>query len=192
MRKILTLVPVIAVLAACSSAPKDPYERRAYEERERREQAVERSLDKAPKWMTELPSSANAVYANGTAVSGDFSMADFKAKMVAFGKICIAAGGTVSQQGKIFMQDSGDASYETSEMAIKTMCPNVDVTGAEIKEIKRISEGARYRTYVLVALPTGDANLLQKRKDQLRLQNRADGRSAAAFREMDATGKPAQ
>ena len=192
MRKILTLVPVIAVVAACSSAPKDPYERRAYEERERREQAVERSLDKAPKWMTELPSSANAVYANGTAVSGDFSMADFKAKMVAFGKICIAAGATVSQQGKIFMQDSGDASYETSEMAIKTMCPNVDVTGAEIKEIKRLAEGTRYRTYVLVALPTGDANLLQKRKDQLRLQNRADARSAAAFREMDATSKPAQ
>ena len=192
MRKILALVPVIAILAACSSAPKDPYERRVYEERERQEKYVERTLDKAPKWMTELPSSTNAVYANGTAVSGDFSMADYKAKMMAFGKICLAAGGTVSQQGRIFMQDTSDASYETSELAIKTMCPAVDVTGVEIKEIKRISEGSRYRTYVLVALPMGDANLLQKRKDQLRLQNRADARSAAAFREMDATGKSAQ
>jgi len=192
MRKIFSLIPVVAVVAACGSAPKDPYERRAYEERQRQEQLVERSLDKAPKWMTELPSSGSAVYANGTAVSGDFSMADFKAKMIAFGKICIAAGGTVSQQGKIFMQDSGDASYETSEMAIKTICPAVDITGTEVKEIKRISEGSRYRTYVLVALPTGDANILQKRRDQLRLQNRADARSAAAFREMDATGKPGQ
>lgn len=192
MRKILTLIPVIAVMAACSSAPKDPYERRAFEERQRQEKAVETSLDKAPKWMTEVPTSASAVYANGTAVSGDFSMADYKAKMMAYGKICVAAGGTVSQQGKIFMQDAGNASYETSEMAIKTMCPAVDVTGVEVKEIKRIAEGARYRTYVLVALPTGDANLLQKRKDQLRLQNRADARSAAAFRELDATGKPVQ
>lgn len=192
MLKILTFVPVVALVAACSSAPKDPYERRAYEERERREQLVERSLDKAPKWMTELPTSASAVYANGTSVSGDFSMADYKAKMIAFGKICVAAGGTVSQQGKIFMQDAGDASYETSEMAIKTMCPSVDVTGVEVKEIKRIAEGSRYRTYVLVALPTGDANSLQKRKDQLRLQNRADARSATAFREMDATSKNAQ
>lgn len=192
MRKILALVPVIAVLAACSSSPKDPYERRAYEERERQEKYVERTLDKAPKWMTELPASANAVYANGTAASGDFSMADYKAKMIAFGKICIAAGGTVSQQGRIFMQDTSDASYETSELAIKTMCPSVDVTGVEVKEIKRISEGNRYRTYVLVALPTGDANLLQKRRDQLRLQGRADARSAAAFREMDATTKAPQ
>lgn len=192
MRKILTLVPVVAILAACSSAPKDSYDRRAFEERERREQLVERSIDKAPKWMTELPTSANAVYANGTSVSGDFSMADYKAKMIAFGKICVAAGGTVSQQGRIFMQDAGDVSHETSEMAIKTMCPSVDVTGAEIKEVKRIAEGSRYRTYVLVALPVGDANLLQKRKDQLRLQNRADARSAEAFREMDAPGKIAQ
>ena len=192
MRKILALVPVVAIVAACSSTPSDPYERRAYEERERREKLVERSLDKAPKWMTELPVSTNAVYANGTSVSGDFSMADYKAKMIAFGKICVAAGGTVSQQGKIFMQDTSDASYETSEMAIKTMCPAVDVTGVEVKEIKRIAEGSRYRTYVLVALPTGDANTLQKRRDQQRLQNRADARSAAAFRELDATGKPVQ
>ena len=192
MRKILALVPVMAIVAACSSTPSDPYERRAYEERERREKLVERSLDKAPKWMSELPVSTNAVYANGTSVSGDFSMADYKAKMIAFGKICVAAGGTVSQQGKIFMQDTSDASYETSEMAIKTMCPAVDVTGVEVKEIKRIAEGSRYRTYVLVALPTGDANTLQKRRDQQRLQNRADARSATAFRELDATGKPVQ
>ena len=192
MRKILALVPVVAIVAACSSTPSDPYERRAYEERERREKLVERSLDKAPKWMTELPVSTNAVYANGTSASGDFSMADYKAKMIAFGKICVAAGGTVSQQGKIFMQDTSDASYETSEMAIKTMCPAVDVTGVEVKEIKRIAEGSRYRTYVLVALPTGDANTLQKRRDQQRLQNRADARSATAFRELDATGKPVQ
>lgn len=192
MRKILTLLPIVAVFAACSSAPKDPYERRAYEERERQEKYVERSLDKAPKWMTELPTSGSAVYANGTAVSGDFSMADFKAKMIALGKICVAAGGTVSQQGKIFLQDTSNATFETSEMAIKTLCPSVDVTGAEVREIKRVSEGTRYRTYMLVALPTGDANQLQKRRDQLRLQDRADKRSAEAFREMNATGKPAQ
>ena len=180
------------MLAACSSAPKDPYERRAYEERERREALVERSLDKCPKWMTEVPLSASAVYANGTAVSGDFSMADAKAKMMAYSKICVAAGGVISQQGKMFLQDSGNSSYETSELAIRSMCPAVDVTGVEIKEIRRIAEGTRYRTYVLVALPTGSANALQQRRDQIRLQNRAESRSAEAFREMNASQKPAQ
>jgi hypothetical protein len=104
----------------------------------------------------------------------------------------VAAGGKISQQGRIFMQDQGEANFETSELAIKSMCPSVDVTGVEVKEIKRIAEGSRYRTYVLVALPTGDANALQKRKDQLNLQNKAAIRSDQAFREMDATDRKPQ
>lgn len=187
MKKYLAILPVIAVLAACSSSPKDPYEQRANEERARQEAAVQRSLDQAPKWMTELPSSANAVYANGTAVSRDFGMADNTAKTIAYGKICMAAGGRVSQQSKVFNQDSGDASFQSAEMAIRSMCPGVDITGVEVKEVKRIAEGNRYRSYVLVALPTGDANLLQQRKDRLKLQDRAVQRSDQAFREMDKT-----
>ena len=192
MMKNFLALALVASLAACSSAPKDTYEKRVYEERIQQEKSVERSIDKAPKWMTELPESKNAVFATGSSVSRDMSMADWKAKMVAMGKICVAAGGQISQQGKIFMQDSESTSTEISEMAIKTFCPSVDVTGVEVREIKRIAEGSRYRTYMLVALPTGDANLLQKRKDVLVQQNRAKNRSTEAFRELDAVKSPAQ
>ena len=191
MKNFLALT-LVASLAACSSAPKDTYEKRVYEERIQQEKSVERSIDQAPKWMTQLPESKNAVFATGSSVSRDMSMADWKAKMVAMGKICVAAGGQISQQGKIFMQDSESTSTEISEMAIKTFCPSVDVTGVEVREIKRIAEGSRYRTYMLVALPTGDANLLQKRKDVLAQQNRAKNRSTEAFRELDAVKSPAQ
>ena len=191
MKNFLALA-LVASLAACSSAPKDTYEKRVYEERIQQEKSVERSIDKAPKWMTELPESKNAVFATGSGVSRDMSMADWKAKMVAMGKICVAAGGQISQQGKIFIQESESTSTEISEMAIKTFCPSVDVTGVEVREIKRIAEGSRYRTFMLVALPTGDANLLQKRKDVLAQQNRAKNRSTEAFRELDAVKSPAQ
>jgi len=184
MKNFVALV-LVATLTACSSAPKESYERRAYDETQRQEKAVEKSVDKSPKWMSELPESKNAVFANGTAVSRDMSMADWKAKMVAMGKICVAAGGRVSQQGKMFMQDGEHSSTEISEMAIKTFCPSIDVTGVEVREVKRIAEGNRYRTYMLVALPTGDANLLQKRKDTLEQQLRAKTRSNEAFKEMD-------
>jgi hypothetical protein len=40
-----------------------------------------------------------------------------------------------------------------------------------------------------VALPTGDANAIQKRKDQIRAQDQALKRSDQVFQEMD---KPAQ
>jgi hypothetical protein len=191
MRKLLILLPVVALVAACSSSPKETYDRRAYEAEQKREQYAERAVDKAPKWMTELPKSNAAVYANGTAVSGDFSMADEKAKTIAFGKICMAAGGKVDQQSKIFMQDTAVASTEVSELAIRSMCPSVDITGTEIREVKRIAEGGRFRTYVLLALPTGEANALQKRKDQLKLNEGAVQRGTEAFKELDRNAEPA-
>jgi hypothetical protein len=183
MKKVLAIVPLVA-LVACGST-KDPYEQRAAEAETKREAQVERALSKAPKWMAEVPVSTSAVYANGTAVSSDFSMADYKAKLFAYGKICMAAGGQVSQQARTFMLDTNTGSVENSELAIKSMCPGVDITGVETKEVKRIAEGSRYRTYVLVALPTGDANALQKRKDAIQAQDRANKRSGEAFKELD-------
>jgi len=195
MKKVLAILPLVA-LVACSATkpapvstapvlPTEQYDNRAAVSQMDREAQVNKSITQAPKWMTELPTSNSAVYANGSATSSDMSMADYKAKLFAYGKICMAAGGKVNQQAKVFMQDSSDASTEVSELAIKSMCPAVDITGVEIREVKRIAEGSRFRTYVLVALPTGEANALQKRKDQLRLKDRAEQRSGEAFKEMD-------
>ena len=184
MKIVLAILP-LAAMVACGTAPKDDYEQRAAEARAQREAQVEKAISKAPDWMTKLPVSTSAVYANGTATSSDMSMADYKAKLFAYGKICMAAGGQVNQQSKIFMQDGVDSSTEISELAIKSMCPNVDITGVELKDIKRTSEGGRFRTYALVALPTGDANQLQKRKDNIKAQERAERRSSEAFREID-------
>jgi len=184
MKKVFTILALAAAVSACTTTPTDTYEKRVDAERVRREAAVEKSIDRAPKWMTELPVSTSAVYANGSSVSQDMSMADYKAKLFAYGKICMAAGGKVSQQSKVFLMDNSDASYETSEVAIRGVCPDVDITGVEIKEVKRVAEGTRFRSYVLVALPTGDANVLRKQKEQSRLQSQAASRSRQAFGEL--------
>jgi hypothetical protein len=96
----------------------------------------------------------------------------------------MAAGGTASQQTKIYRTDSEATSTEFSEMALRTNCKSVDLTGVEIKEIKHIAEGPRFRTYVLVALPTGDANVLRKAKESARQREIAAGRSTEAFKEL--------
>ena len=194
MKKVLVILPLVA-LVACGSTktpvstapvlPTEQYDNRAAVVQIDREAQVSRSISQAPDWMAKLPASNNAVYANGSAVSTDMSMADYKAKLFAYGKICMAAGGQVSQQARTFMLDTNTGSVENSELAIKSMCPGVDITGVETKEVKRIAEGSRYRTYVLVALPTGDANALQKRKDAIQAQDRANKRSGEAFKELD-------
>ena len=184
MKKFLLVVPVIALLTACG-VTRDPYERRADAERERQERYVENAIDKAPKWMGNPPLSNSAVFESGTAVSQDWSMADIKAKADAYGKICMAAGGTVSQRTKIYKTDSEATSTEFSEMALRTSCKEVDLTGVEVKEIKRVAEGSRFRVYVLVALPTGDANILRKAADARKQREFAANRATEAFKELD-------
>ena len=186
MKKFLLLVPAVALLAACGSNPKDTFDRRAHEINKAQERNVERAIDKAPKWMLELPTSKSATYQNGTAVSSDMSMAVHKAKMIAYSKICVAAGGRVDQQSRMFRTDTETTSTENSELAIRTMCPGVDITGVEMVETKMLAEGARFRAYVLVALPTGDANRLARDRDARAAQQQANQRSQEAFRELDA------
>jgi predicted DNA-binding ribbon-helix-helix protein len=189
MKQILLVAAVVTVLAGCAGTSNDRYERRADAERERLTAQNERAVSEAPKWMAKLPESKDAVYANGSAVSPDMSMSADKAKLVAMGKICMAAGGTVDQRNTMFRTDTENASVEKSELAIRGMCRSVDISGAEIAEVKTIAEGNRFRTYVLVALPTGEANAVQRRKDQIRLQGQALKRSDQVFQEMD---KPVQ
>lgn len=186
MKKILAILSVSALVTACGST--DPYQKRADAERDRQERQVDRALDRAPKWMNELPKSNSAVYASGSAVSGDLSMADEKAKLVAYGNICTTAGGEVDKQTRVFRADVGDQSVENSKMAIRSMCRTVDITGAEIVEIKRVSQGTQYRSYVLVALPTGDANPMQQRRDRQRAGAQVSQQADQAFRELDRQG----
>jgi hypothetical protein len=183
MNKLILTLPIIAVLAACGTS--DPYQKRADQERERKERYVERTIDKAPKWMLQVPISNSAVYASGTSASGDYSMAFMKAKADAYGKICMTAGGTVSQRTKIYKADTADVSSELSEMVIRSSCKEVDLTGVEVSEKKIISEGARFRAYVLVVLPTGDANILKKAKEQAKLNEQVAKRAPEAFKELD-------
>jgi hypothetical protein len=187
MKKAFVLLPMIAVLAACGTT--NTFDKRAEEVRVRQEKQADKALDAAPAWMSKLPESKSAVYANGTAVSGDMSMADEKAKIIAMGKICTAAGGEVDKQSKVYNLDTESTTQERSEMAIRSMCRKVDVTGVEIVELKRITQGSRFRTYVLVALPTGEANQLKSEKTTRRLEKEAEVRSVEAFKELDTLTK---
>jgi hypothetical protein len=183
MKKLFLIFPVVVTLVACGTT--DPYEKRANYERERQDKAAERAIDRAPKWMTKVPDSKDAVYANGTAVSRDFAMADEKAKVIALSKICMAAGGEVDKNSKVYMNDTESTSTENSETAIRSMCRRVDITGAEVVETVHVSENGRFRTYVLLSLPMGEANRLQERKDRLRAGENSRAQSERAFKELD-------
>jgi hypothetical protein len=198
LKKVLFVIGLASTLAACSTTPapapvaaKDDYTARVVAAQERQDRIAERQIEQAPAWMSKLPKSPDAVYESATAVSSDFSMADMKARTIAYSKICTAAGGKVRSQTKIYRSDGDTTSTESSEMAIRSICPDVDITGVETVEMKHISEGGRIRTYVLVALPIGKANTM--RQDKQAQQEATDARKRApdAFKEVDRLVDPA-
>jgi hypothetical protein len=74
----------------------------------------------------------------------------------------------------MYKADNGDVGTESSEMAIRSMCADVDISGIETVEMKHVSDGNRIRTYVLVALPTNG-----------RMNKDAKQSAKEAFRELD-------
>lgn len=184
MKKFLIALPMIALLTACGTT--DQYAKRAEAERERQISTQEKILKKAPDWYFKTPTSTNAVFEAGFGSSFNPSDAVAYAKNDAYGKICMTAGGKTSQQTKTYSAESENSRAQTNERVTKSFCPGVDLTGVEQKDIiKFVTPNGKINAYVLVALPTGDANVLRRAKEQQRQQELAMQRAPEAFKELD-------
>jgi hypothetical protein len=177
MKKLVIATAVAGMLTACGTSGTNYSAAYSGQDSIKTAQMAS-AVKEAPVWMSRLPKAPGYIFENGTATSSDFGFADIKAKTMAYAKICTAAGGKIRQQTKMFRSDSGDTSVDQSEMAIRSMCADVDITGVETVEMKHVSEGNRIRTYVLVALPLGDKNVLKSTRD-------AQARAPEAFKELD-------
>lgn len=177
MKKVAITIAVTGILTACGTSGTN-YSAMYSGQNQVQTAQMASAISQAPEWMSRLPKAPGYIFENGTATSGDFGMADIKAKAMAYAKICTAAGGKIRQQTKIYRADSGDTSIDQSELAIRSMCADIDITGVETVEMKHVSEGNRIRTYVLVTLPLGDKNVLKTTKD-------AQARAPEAFKELD-------
>jgi hypothetical protein len=188
MKKILTLLPIVALLAACGTT--DVYQKRVENEREYKEKSIDQALKRQPSFMRKLPTSDSAVFAAGEGTAESYNMAVHLARTNALTEICYSAGGTVSSSTKQF--ETGSTKTSRIEKATKTNCNAVDVTGVETYGAKNIDEnpvvvrsGNRYTAFVLVALPTGDANVLRRAKERNIREQNESARSSEAFKELD-------
>lgn len=170
------------LLSACGTNPVQQAQNQQQDEYRQQSRVAKQAISEAPDWMSKLPKESGVIYENGTAISSDFSMADLKAKTMAYVKICTRAGGKVRSQMKMYRADNDAASVENSELTVRSLCPDVDISGVETVEMKHVAEGNRIRTYVLVALPLGSKNVAKSAKD---IQNR----SGDAFKELDGITK---
>lgn len=184
MKKTLLLIPIVAMLAACGTT--DKYGKIAEQEQKARVKSAEKILDKSPKWCDKLPESKSAVYECGFGSSFNKSDSFAYATAEAYGTICMTAGGKASQQTKLYSSEGERSRTQINERATKTSCPNVDLTGVRREAVEQfVTADGRINTYVLVALPTGDANILKRAKEAHAERELALKRAPDAFKELD-------
>lgn len=177
MKNLLVVSATTCVLSACGTGGTN-YSSQYNSQNTLQAIQTRSAIEQAPDFMSRLPKSPGFIFENGTATSTDFGFADIKAKTIAYAKICTALGGKVRSQVKVFKSDSGETATEQSEMAIRSMCPDIDLSGVETVAMKHVADGNRIRTYVLISLAIGSNNAIRSAKD-------AQSSAPKAFEELD-------
>ncbi len=145
-----------------------------------------RTVARAPAWFVNLPEdTADMTFAVGTATSTDEQMAYDKARMAAERKLVEQMYARITTQTNSFKADRGAATIENYQQVTRKNARG-ELSGAQRVDSQVTHDGQYYKVYVLLRLPVGEANRMQTRRDQSRMQREADIRGRAAERDMDA------
>ena len=188
MRKSLVVVlGLVALVSACSTAQPvvAPAKAQAPVQSTPQLASVQAAMDAIPDWFVEVPKVDGVIHSVGDGVSSSMSGALSNARANAYEGICQSAGGTVRSQTKVYRQDTEASSSSMTTTAIRNLCPDVDVTGANVEKRKIIPDGNRFRAFVLVALPMGEKNTLARTKQANKIAERAAGNAQKEFKELD-------
>jgi hypothetical protein len=190
MKKYFAIVPLL-VMFGCSST-NNAYDRHAEKEQELTTKSNTVTKKVMPKWFTKLPKVSNAVLAQGLGISSEPNMAIDKARMDAYKSICMTNDGKVDMNQEKFSSDVGKTSVERFEQAIRAVCDKTTVRGVEYAKIDSIEPlvvedlpNGKWVAYVLIALPTGSANIIQTEHNQQELSKNAAVRADKMFNDMD-------
>lgn len=196
MNKII-LLGCTALLGACSSTktvetltnvpPNSIVDKKVYEYKAK---AVVDQIEIMPKWFLKPPTSDDAIYSVGTAVSPDLQLTVDIAVLNAKTTLADRINGRVRSQTKTFIAKIGSEETDTSilsevEKATKNIISDVDVAGYKVSESSIVSNGMKYRAYVLLEYSDKEANKIimnRLRKDRMLLSKI---RSTKAWKELD-------
>ena len=195
MKKVI-LLGAVAMLGACSSnkvvetamtvPPNTVVDAETYVYKSK---VVNEQIEIIPDWFLKMPESENAIYSTGTAATTDLQLSVDLAVLNAKTTLADRINGRVRSQTKSFVAKIG--SEETAsvlsevEKATKNIIADVDVAGYKVSETEVVSNGPKYRAYVLLEYSDKEANKIimnRLRKDRMLLSKI---RSTKAWKELD-------
>jgi len=196
MKKIM-LLGAVALLGACSSnkvvetamtvPPNSIVDTSTYVYKSK---VVNEQIEVIPDWFKKMPESDTAIYSTGTAATSDLQLSIDLAVLNAKTTLADRINGRVRSQTKSFVAKIGNEEIGSSvlsevEKATKNIIADVDVAGYKVSETEIVSNGPKYRAYVLLEYSDKEANkiiLNRLRKDRMLLSKI---KSTKAWEELD-------
>ena len=190
----LFFIGVVFFISSCAQNPKPRTPEAVYEEKQKEEEerveAVDKSAEEIPDWFIELPDGCvTHCYSVATAVSQDLQMSIEKAVLRAKGLLADSINSYISGKAKSFADETGQGEntdyYEQIDTTLSNVFTDVHLPGYSVEKKKIITQGSRYRAYVRLMLPVGEANkvMVNKIKQNKELENRL--RASEAFKDLE-------
>jgi hypothetical protein len=168
MRRYLTvfLVSMSAVFfSACQTAKPGSPEAIAIQIEEEQEAAVDtvaQVVNDKPEWCDAPPTSEFAIHACDTGLSASMSIAMKRAELRAKAKLLDKVGSELSQRATDFQKSTGTGDNEEVLEAFSLIIKNVSservLSGYRVIEAETQAVNDKYRHYVLLEYPIGEAN----------------------------------
>ena len=151
--------------------------------------AVTEQIEVMPDWFKKMPESDTAIYSTGTAATTDLQLSVDLAVLNAKTTLADRINGRVSSQTKSFVAKIGNEETASVlsevEKATKNIIADVDVAGYKVSETEVVTNGPKYRAYVLLEYSDKEANKIimnRLRKDRMLVSKI---KSTKAWQELD-------
>lgn len=135
---------------------------------------VTEQIEVMPDWFKKMPESDTAIYSTGTAATTDLQLSVDLAVLNAKTTLADRINGRVRSQTKSFVAKIGNEETASVlsevEKATKNIIADVDVAGYKVSETEVVTNGPKYRAYVLLEYSDKEANKIimnRLRKDRM-------------------------
>jgi len=186
--KIIIFVGIVCtVLAACTPPPVETA--RAAWVRQKAE-VVSRAVEDIPEWFsTPREDETEAVFSVGTAIGPNLQLSYDRAILNAKRVLADRVDGLMSSKVKSFVAESGQNENKIftaeAERVVTNFMAEVNVAGYALERTDIQASYGRYRVYVMLRYPLGEANDIMMLKLRRSVESDSQERAENAFRELE-------